>query len=215
MGVPAIGRALGVRSVLEGSVRKVGNRVRVQAQLVGTEDGFELWSSTFDRELEDIFAIQDEIGRAIALALDVTLSVSEGESFAGEGTLDLDAFDLYLLGRYHWGNRDAESLGRAIEYFQAAIARDPEYARAYAGLADAYAAFRWFGAGSTEGTIDRAKTAATRALELAPDLAQAHASLGVIASEYEWDWERAKGTWPGRSSSARAMHRPGNGTRPI
>lgn len=192
MDVRSIGRTLGVASVLEGSVRKVGDRVRIEARLVSAEDGFELWSSTFDRELTDIFAIQEQIARAIALTLEVTLQPAAERSLTPEATSDLEGYDLYLLGRHHWASRDVQGLRRAVEYFEAAIARDPDFAPAYAGLADAYEALPWYDTLAPADVLGRAGAAARRAVELAPDLPEAHASLGVIAAEYDWDWETAE-----------------------
>lgn len=191
MDVRSIGRTLGVASVLDGSVRKSGDRVRIRAELVGTGDGFELWSSTFDGELTDIFVLQEEIARSIARALEVTLQPSVG---TGPATMTrLEAYDLYLLGRHRWAGRDVQGLRRAIEYFESAIARSPDFAPAHAGLADAYQALPWYDDTVIPGDVlDRARVAAIRAIELDPDLAEAHASLGVIAAEYEWDWESAE-----------------------
>jgi eukaryotic-like serine/threonine-protein kinase len=132
-----IGQALNVQHVLEGTVRKAGNRIRVSVQLTSASDGFDLWSERYDRELKDVFGIQDEIARTIMSALQIRLSGEQAERLAKRGTVDPEAYDLYLKGRHHWNNRPA-GIFKAVEYFKQAIAKDPGYALAYTGLADCY-----------------------------------------------------------------------------
>ena len=134
-----IGRTLGVSSVLQGSVRRAGNRVRVTVQLMNAQDGFQLWSERFDRDLDDIFAIQDEIARGIVEQLQVTLGLKQATvPLVARPTDDLEAYQLYLRGREAAYLRSPASLRRAIEYFKQALARDPNYARAHVGLAEAH-----------------------------------------------------------------------------
>ena len=131
-----VGEALNVNTVLEGSVRKSGSRLRIMAQLINVADGCHLWSERYDREMEDIFDLQDEIARTIAARLKITLAAGEQASLAKAGTKNLEAYQLYLKGRFYWNKRTGEGMKRAIAYFQESIEKDPNYAVAYAGLAD-------------------------------------------------------------------------------
>ena len=133
----AITQTLNVAHVLEGSVRKAGNRIRVTVQLTGAADGFDLWSGRYDRELSDVFAIQDEIARTIVDALQVQLTGEQAEQLAKRATVDPEAYDWYLKGRHHWNNRPI-GIPKAVQYFKEAVAKDPGYALAYTGLADCY-----------------------------------------------------------------------------
>src|SRR5262249_47236220 len=135
--VREIGRRLDVANVLEGSVRKAGNRLRITAQLISVKDGYHLWSERYDRELEDVFAIQDEITLAIVDNLKVKLLRGERSALLDRYRDNLEAYNLYLKGRHYWAKRPP-GIGRAIEYFERAIAKDAKYALAYAGLADCY-----------------------------------------------------------------------------
>ena len=190
--VRRIGELLGVAHVLEGSVRRSGDRVRVTAQLIDTSDGFHEWSDTYERQLTDVFAIQDEISTAIAEALEVTISGGESPAVAQRRTEDLQAYDFYLLGRHAWAGRTAEGIESALGYFERAIEADPEFGLAYSGLADALDAYAYFVSGDSREVVDRARAAALRAIELAPDLAEGHASLGLIAMEFDWDLDGAE-----------------------
>ena len=186
--VAQIARELGVNHVLEGSVRKAGDQVRITAQLIQADNGFHLWSETYDRQLTNIFAIQDEIAAAIAQSLKVTLSLESGKSGNRTGTASVPAYEHYLQGMSLWHQRTAVSLHKAIEEFEAAIAIDPDFARAYAGLALAWAVIEGYEDISSELTHQQTQVAAKRALELDPDNVEALAALGVIArydSRYE------------------------------
>lgn len=189
--VRRIGEILGVAHVLEGSVRRSGDRVRVTAQLIDTSDGFHEWSETFEREMTDVFAIQDEISGAIAEALQVTIAGGSTPAVAQRRTADLEAYDFYLLGRHAWASRTTEGIESALDYFERAIDADPEFGLAWSGLADALDAYAYFVSGDSREVVDRARAAADRAVELAPDLAEGHASVGLIAMEFDWDFERA------------------------
>jgi len=183
-----VGEALGVSAVLRGSVRRDGPRLRITAQLIEAASGRPLWSETFDRELGDIFSIQVEIGRAIASALQVRLA---GPADMGEGsTRDFEAYELYLKGRYFWNQRTEEALVTASDYFRQAVAIDPDYARAYSGLADVEIAPR---SSRPAERFARAHGAAARALALDETLPDAHASLGWIQMWLERDWKAAEG----------------------
>ncbi len=206
--VRAIGRELGVATVLEGSVRKFGKRLRVTVQLINVADGFHLWSDRFDREVEDIFAIQDEISETITRTLTERLSPAAGPETSAATqaqaapadpkpveppTRDLDAYTLYLKGRYHWNRRTNQSMRTAVGLFEEALARDPNFAPAHAGLADCYTLLGWvaFGGLAPHEAFPKARAAAERALALNPALAEAHNSLGWTRFVYDWDWAAA------------------------
>ena len=185
-----IGRKLNVATVLEGSVRKDGNRLRVTAQLNSVADGYHLWSETYERELKDVFAVQDEISRAIVDTLQLKLA-SPGKQ-SRPSSANVEAYDLYLQGRYHWSRWRSEGAERAIEYFQQAIRKDPNYAAAYSGLADSYAWMGFFGAMPPNEAMPKARQAALKALAIDDSLAAAHTSLGYVKSLYEFDWPGAE-----------------------
>jgi TolB-like protein/lipoprotein NlpI len=175
-----IGEKLNVRTVLEGSVRRAGDQVRITAQLINVDDGFQIWSDTYERRLDDIFAIQDEIARSIVDALKLKLVGEHPRPAAAAATADIRAYDLYLLGRHHWHQRSEESLERALELFQQAIDIDPDFALAYTGVADTYLLLDGYGDLTTEDAMSRAEPAVARALALDGDLAEAYASLGLL-----------------------------------
>jgi TolB-like protein/tetratricopeptide (TPR) repeat protein len=177
--VRRIGNELNVATVLEGSVRKSGDKVRVTVQLINVADGYHLWSENYDRTLDDVFQMQDEIAAAIAGALKVTL-LGPTASAATAGTADIGAYDLYLLGRHNLKGRSEEGLLAAIGYFEKALAVDPRYARAWSGLADSYNLLIGYGNLTPGQALPKAEDAAQRALAIDDRLAEAHASLGLI-----------------------------------
>lgn len=177
--VREIGQRLNVDTVLEGSVQRSGERVRITAQLINVSDGYHLWSERFDRRLDDIFVIQDEIATAIVAALRMKLGADSGVRLAATSSPSFAAYDLYLLGRHHWHQRTPESLRRAVELFRQATEVDPGFARAYSGLADSYLLLRDYGDLSTEEAQSQAEAAIARALQLDDQLAEAYASLGL------------------------------------
>lgn len=183
---------LGVTTVLVGSVRRAGDRLRVVAQLVDAASGYELWSEQYEREEEDVFAIQDEISRAIVTRLRGTLARADAARLTVSSTDDPDAYNLYLRGRFEWHKRTEQGLRNAAELFDEAVSRAPEYARAHAGLGDAYAVLGFYDYLPPGDAFPRAAEAARRALDLDPTLAEAHATLGYVALYHEWDWERAE-----------------------
>ncbi|MGB7926060.1 MAG: winged helix-turn-helix domain-containing protein [Pyrinomonadaceae bacterium] len=187
------GKVLGVEAVLEGSVRKDANSVRAVVRLVSVEDGHVLWTGdTYDHALGDIFALQDEIARSLAGGLRVKLS-SEGESaLAHRYTGDIEAYELYLKGRFFWNKRTEEGLQKSVEYFELAIARDPKYALAYAGLSDSYALLNLYGSAQQKDAFPQAKAAAEKALAIDETLAEAHNALAYVKEQYEWDWAGAE-----------------------
>ena len=190
--VRRIGRDLGVETVLEGSVRKAGSRLRITAQLVSVSDGCHLWSEKFDRDMEDVFAIQDEISLAIVDQLRVELLGDEKARLVKRPKASPEAYNLYLRGRWFWNKRTHEDLTKAIEYFERAIELAPDYALAYAGIADCYAALMEYSASPPKGVTAMAKRAALKALEIDDTLAEAHASLGYIRMAHDWDWAGAE-----------------------
>jgi serine/threonine-protein kinase len=190
-----IGRRLQVRTVLEGSVRRAGSRLRVSTQLINVADGFLLWSESFDREAEDVFAIQDEIARAIGGALRARLLQSGRDAAIKQPTDDLEAYGLYLKGRHFWNRRTEPDLRLAMEYFEQALARDPDFALAHAGIADTYALLGFYSAAPPGEVFPAAKRAAQQALARQPGLAEAYPSLAYAAMYYDWDWAEAERTF--------------------
>ena len=188
--IPEIGKSLGASHVLEGSVRRSGNRVRVSAQLVDTRDGIEIWANSFDRPATDVIQIQTQIARSVVDALSVQLSPEAGERLDKSPTAQVNAYDLYLLGRHQQLRRTPEALDRAISYHEAAIAADPNFALAYAGLADAHMARYYYSGQSLDDTAKRVQPAVDAALRLDPELAEAYAAWAVLLTE-QWRTEEA------------------------
>lgn len=182
-----IGQTLGVRTVLEGSVRKAGSRVRITAQLINASDGYHLWSERYDRELKDIFDVQEEITLSIVETLKVKLLGGEKAAMLKRHTVDTEAYELYLRGRFLWNKRTSESIKAAIESFKASAERDPEYALAHVGLADSYSMLEQYSGAPASDVVPLARAAAERALELDDSIAEAHASLGMIELK-SWNW---------------------------
>jgi TolB-like protein/tetratricopeptide (TPR) repeat protein len=175
-----IGEKLNVRTVLEGSVRRAGDQLRITAQLINVEDGFHLWSETFDRKFNDIFTIQTEIAQSIVDALELELVGSNSKSLGDFADVDIRAYDLYLLGRHHWHKRTNESLERALGLFQEAVTIDPNFALAYTGLADTYLLMDGYGDLTSKEATAKAESPVARALALDDKLAEAYASLGLL-----------------------------------
>lgn len=188
----AIGAELQVAAVLEGSLQRAGDRLRVNARLVELDSGTTLWADKFDDHLTDIFAVQDLIAVHIAEALELELSVEERRHLAQSHTRNLEAYQLYIKGRYFWDSRTEQGLFKGIEYAERVIKLDAHDALAYVGLADSYALLGEYLYLSPQEAFPKAKAAAERALELDPANAQAHASLGEVAFFYEWDWRAAE-----------------------
>lgn len=181
-----IGEQLNVRTVLEGSVRRVGDGLRITAQLVNVPDGYHLWSERYDRKLNDVFAIQDEIARAIAERLKVTLGGDPAEQLVKAGTKNLEAYQLYLKGRALLYRRGI-AIPRALECFERAVQLDPDYAQAWAGLADSYTTLAFHGLAHPEACMPNGRYAAQRAVNLDSSLAEAHTSLAMLSLMGTWD----------------------------
>ena len=186
-----IGAALDVTAVLEGSVRRAGNRLRITAQLIKVADGYHLWSERYDREMEDIFAIQDEITAAIVDVLQVRLIGGTEPAAREHGTSNMEAYDLYLRGRHFWRLRAPAAMFKAKEYFQRAIGLDPGYAAAYAGLADAYCVLGGVQIIPPQEALTNLQPAIDKALALNPSLAEAHHSQGFAKTWFTNDWPNA------------------------
>lgn len=190
-----IGRELGVQYVLEGSVRRDSGRVRITAQLIQMKDQTHLWSRQYDRDLSNLLALQGEIAQEIADEIQLTLGDHKRNDRVLQPSLSpqsYEAYESYLKGRYFLNKRTPESLQQAIEYFQQAAEQNPNYARAYAGLADSYALISGYNLTPRTESMPKARTAALRALEIDDRLAEAHNSLALIAELYDWDWQTAE-----------------------
>ena len=190
--VRKIGEELEVKTVLEGSVRKAGNRLRITAQLINISDGYHLWSEKYDRDIEEIFAIQDEISLAIVDNLKLKLLRKEKAQLMKRYTEDQEAYSLYLKGRYFWNRRYEGGLQKAIEYFQKAIEKDSIFVLAYAGIADCLCVMGTYDWIPPKEAYPNAKAATLRALDIDNTLPEAHASLGWIKMFYDWDWAAAE-----------------------
>jgi len=166
-----------VETVLEGTVRKADNKLRITAQLINVVDGFRLWSQSFDREMQDVFAIQDDVTRAIMAALKLRLASLDDQPLVKMPTTSTEAYELYLKGRFFWNQRGI-GLKKAQHYFELALIEDPDYVPAMSGLADAYSLLNWYGYLPPREAIPKATAVAKRALQLDPKLAEAHTSLG-------------------------------------
>jgi TolB-like protein/Flp pilus assembly protein TadD/DNA-binding XRE family transcriptional regulator len=191
--VREIGRRLNVDTVLDGTVQRAGDRLRVTAQLTDAGNGFQFWSERYDRQITDVFAIQDEIALAIVKQLKVELLSKERSDLLTQKSENLEAYNLYLKGRYYWAQRP-QGIGKAIDYFRQAIDKEPNYARAHAGLADCYVTL-----GSWEnGTMPpieamaKAKESASKALEYDDRLAEAHSTMAYRTTHHDWDWALAE-----------------------
>lgn len=189
--IAEIGQELQVDHVLEGSVRKAGDRIRVTAQLIDVTTDTHLWSETYTRKVDDIFAVQDEIAQAIVRALKITLSGAEQSSLAQHSTGNVEAYNKYLLGRHLWNQRTTQSLLDAVAPLQEAVALDPQYDQAWAALADTYMLIPEYRGGEIKEYIPLARQAAERAMALNPDSARALTTLANIKAQYDYDFAGA------------------------
>lgn len=187
----AAGHELGVESVLDGQIQRWGDRIRVTARLISVGDGKQLWADQFDEKFTDVFTVQDLISEKVVSALALKLTGDEQMRLTKHYTKNAEAYRLYVNGRFYWEQRTGEGLKRAIEYFEQAIGKDPNYALAYAGLADSYALLGVFHLPPRE-AFPKAKEAALNALRIDDHLAEAHAALGHIKVQYEYDWADAE-----------------------
>jgi len=186
LGLREIGEQLGVATILEGGVQRAGERVRINAQLIDARTDEHIWAEQYDRELTDIFAIQSDVAQQIAAALQATLTADETERIGRAPTENLEAYDLYLRGRHFWSQR-GEGLRRGLHYFQQALERDPNYARAYAGIADCYNLLGFYAYLPPHEAFPAARAAALQALVIDEGLDEAHTSLGFVKLYFDWD----------------------------
>jgi adenylate cyclase len=190
--IDEIGHDLKVGTILEGSVRKSGEKLRISVQLIDSKNSEHLWAETYDRKLEDIFSIQTEISERVAESLRVQILQFERAVIGKKSTSDVEAYALYLKGRYHWNLRTKEGLNEAIKYFSSALERDPSFALAYCGLADSFALLALFEFISPHDAFPSARANAEKALKLNSALAEAHTSLGLVSFQHDWNWEEAE-----------------------
>jgi serine/threonine protein kinase/tetratricopeptide (TPR) repeat protein len=190
--IDEIGRELGVEYILESSVRREVNRVRITAQLIQVRDQTHLWAESYERELAGVLAIQSEVSERIARSLAVELLPAEQARLASAKPPNPEAYELNLKGRYHWNKRTSKDLLRATEYFQAATAADPTYALAYAGLGDSYALYSFYGVLPPKESFPQARAAAEKALQLDGTLIEAKTTLAFVSFYYDWDWAAAE-----------------------
>jgi len=187
-----IGEELKVDYVLEGSIRRAGNRIRITAQLIKASDQTHVWTEKYDRTAEDVLVLQTEAAEQIARSLALELLPEFRAVLARSYNTDAASFDLYLRGRHHWNQRSDEGFNRALEYFHKVVERDPRYAPAYAGIADTYSIAALYGTVPAQEAYQRAKAAATKALEIDDRLAEAHTSLAWARLQHDWDWAAAE-----------------------
>ncbi|MCK4431993.1 MAG: protein kinase [Candidatus Aminicenantes bacterium] len=187
-----VGKALNVETVLEGSVRKAGNRLRITAQLINVADGYHMWSERYDRDMDDIFAIQDEISLAIVDNLKVKLLKGEKTKIVKRHTEDKEAYNLYLKGRYFWNRRHEGDMMKAIECYQQALEKDSFYSLPYVGIADVFNVLGLWSFIDPKEAFSKAKAAVSKALELDDSLGDAYTSLGFINMCFEWKWAEAE-----------------------
>ena len=183
-----IGRELHADYLVQGSVRRASDRVRITVQLIEPKEQTDLWTESYERELKDVLALQDSVARTIANQIHITLTRGRPPSRAN---LDPEAYEAYLKGRYYWNKRTADGLQKALIYFQQAINKDPTYGAAYSGLADCNSGLAWHGFKSPAEALPAANAAALTAIEIDPESAEAHASLGLVLN-HRWDWAGAE-----------------------
>ena len=190
--ISEIAKQLGVANILEGSVQKAGDQVRINVQLINAQTDAHLWAETYDRKLTDVFLVETDIAKTIADSLKAKLTRSERQAIAVRPTANLEAYELYLKGRFFWNKRTGADLRKAIDHFNHAIAKDPNYALAHAGLADCYDLLHEYSELSPKESYPKAKAAAIKALELDDTLGEAHTSLAYSLINYDWDWRSAE-----------------------
>jgi DNA-binding winged helix-turn-helix (wHTH) protein/TolB-like protein/Flp pilus assembly protein TadD len=188
------GRELRVDAVLEGTIQTAGDRLRATVRLLGVSDGSTLWAGTFDEPWSDIFTVQDAISQRVAEALALQLTTEQRRRLTRRDTRDSEAYQLYLKGRFFWNKRSREGFRRGLMLFEEAVAKDPGYALAYAGVADSHIGLSFYEYAAPHDAMPRARAAALQALDIA-DSAEAHASLAHVKSNYEWDWRTAEREW--------------------
>jgi TolB-like protein/DNA-binding winged helix-turn-helix (wHTH) protein/Flp pilus assembly protein TadD len=187
-----VGRELGVRAVFEGRIAQHGDGLAISAELIDAQNDNHIWGQQYNRGITDIFALQEEIAKEMTTALRLRLTGEDEKRLARSYTANTEAYQDYLRGRYFWNKRSEDALNKGVEYFQQAIAKDPEYALAYDGLSDCYTLLSVYGFSPPKEAFPRAKEAALKSLEIDDTLAEAYTSLGRIKAEYDWDWSGAE-----------------------
>jgi TolB-like protein/lipoprotein NlpI len=190
--LPQIAHELQADGIIEGTVLRSGERVRISAQLIDAQSDTHLWAETYDRDMRDVLGLQSEVAQAIAREIRITLTPLERANLAQTRPVDPEAYEAYLKGRYHWNRRSRDGLPKAVRHFQEAIDKDPRFAAAYAGLADSLSALGLFGFVSPAEGFGKARGLALRALELDPGLSEAHASFAWISLWYDFDFPMAE-----------------------
>jgi TolB-like protein/DNA-binding winged helix-turn-helix (wHTH) protein/Flp pilus assembly protein TadD len=191
LSVPEIAGTLQVDAIVEGSVIRDGNRIRVHAQLIRAATDEHFWSEAYDRDLRDVLSLQSDVAQSIARKVEVTISGEEHARLSAARTVDPEAYEAYLKGRYYWNKRTADSMRKAAFYFEQAISKDPGFGAAYSGLADCNSGLAWHGFMSPAEVLPKAYAAAQKAVGLDPQSAEAHASLALVL-EHKWDWAGAE-----------------------
>src|SRR6185312_2233684 len=191
LAINQIGRELHADYLVEGSVRRESDRVRITVQLVQVRDQTDLWTESYDRELKDVLALQDSLTRTIANQIHITLSADQQTRLATVHHPDPEAYEAYLKGRYYWNKRTGDGMSKATLYFEQAINKDPSYGAAYSGLADCNSGLAWHGYKSPSEVLSKAHAAALKAIEIDPQSADAHASLALVL-HHSWDWSGAE-----------------------
>jgi TolB-like protein/DNA-binding winged helix-turn-helix (wHTH) protein/Flp pilus assembly protein TadD len=191
LSAPEIARTLQVDAIVEGSVIRDGSRIRVHAQLIRAATDEHFWSEAYDRELRDVLSLQSDVAQSIARKVEVTITGEEHARLSAARTVDPEAYEAYLKGRYYWNKRTADSAAKAALYFEQAISKDPGYGAAYSGLADCNSGLAWHGFMSPAEVLPKAYAAAQKAVEIDPQSAEAHASLALVL-DHKWDWPGAE-----------------------
>ena len=187
-----VAKDLGVRAILTGRILQRGDNLAISAELIDARDNKQIWGEQYERKVSDLLNVQRDIAQEITSKLRLKLSSAEQGQMAKHYTEDPEANDLFMRGRFQWNKRTREGLEKSVEYFNKAIERDPHYALAYAGLADSWFTMGWYRMVTGDVAYTRSKTAATKALEIDPKLAEAHTTLAIIKANYEWDWAGAE-----------------------
>jgi TolB-like protein/DNA-binding winged helix-turn-helix (wHTH) protein len=191
LSAPEIARTLQVDAVVEGSVIRDGSRIRVHAQLIRAATDEHFWSEAYDRQLRDVLSLQSDVAQSIARKVEVTITGEEHARLSVARTVDPEAYEAYLKGRYYWNKRTVDSMAKAALYFEEAVSKDPGYGAAYSGLADCNSGLAWHGFMSPAEVLPKAYAAAQKAVEIDPQSAEAHASLALVL-DHQWDWLRAE-----------------------
>jgi len=187
-----VGRELSVQYVLEGSLRRTTDHLRITTQLIRVKDQSHLWAEDYDRQLQDVLSVEDEVAAVVAREIQLRLTPQQRLNLSSARVVNPEAHEAYLKGRFFWNKRTEDGFRRAVEYFNDAIAKDPNYAPAYAGLADAYILLAGYGFEPEKDAMPKAKEAALHALKIDDRMAEAYTSLGLISLQYEWNWAEAE-----------------------